>query len=194
MFCQFEAILLDILNREHSYVAPPTRVAQYMNPVQPTMQAHDDGEELGESLDAHDLIPLRQIVSKFFGFPSERLRPNTSLISLGLDSIQSVSLSKILRQHGYYLTGADIMGNPILQKFGVLCARSRSHSAQVEIEQGIFSLQKQRERIVASLDPSSCKLSIDDEVEIFPTTALQTGMISQVPVLLLCLLLVVRYL
>lgn len=159
-----------------------------MNPVQSTIQAYDDDDDqLVENLSAHD-IPLREIVSNFFGLPSERLHPNTSFISLGLDSIQSVGLSRVLRQHGYSLKAADIMENPNLRTLAFLRARSLGRSAQVEIEQGVHSLQKQREKIMASLDPSSCKLSIDDEVEIFPTTALQTGMISQVPRFLICFL------
>ncbi|KAH0827172.1 hypothetical protein J3R83DRAFT_4863 [Lanmaoa asiatica] len=180
IFHQFEAILLDLLNRENCCVPSPAQVVQYVNPVSSTTKARDDVEdELGESLEAEDLAPLREIVSKFFGFPPERLHPNTSLISLGLDSIRSVGLSKILRQHGYSTKAADIMGNPILRKLGVFCARSLGHSAQAEIDQGVLFLQRQCERIKASLNPSTCKLSINDEVEIFPTTALQTGMISQ---------------
>lgn len=155
------------------------------------IQGHDHVEEdLGVGADAEDLVPLSEIVSNFFGVPLERLHPHTSLISLGLDSIRSVGLSKILRQHGYSASAADIMGNPILWKLGVSLARARSrgHSVQAEIDRGILSLQKQCERIKASLNPSTCKLSIDDEVEIFPTTALQTGMLSQVPVFLICFL------
>jgi len=186
IFLHFEVILLDILNRESGYVPLPPQVVRYTTPVLSTMQAHDDVEGiLGGSLDAVDLLPLREIVSIFFGFPSEQLHPNTSLISLGLDSIRSVGLSKILRLHGYSTNAADIMGNPSLQKLGILCARSLGHSAQqVECDQGVLFLQKQCKRIKAILDPSVCKLSIDDEVEIFPTTALQAGMISQVLVFL----------
>ncbi|KAG8217719.1 hypothetical protein J3R82DRAFT_5877 [Butyriboletus roseoflavus] len=182
IFHQFEAILHDILNRKNCYVPAPAQTVRSVNPVSPMIHSHDDVEEdLGVSLDAEDIVPLKEIVSKFFGFPSERLRPYTSLISLGLDSIRSVGLSKILRQHGYATNAADIMGNPILRNLGVSCARSLGHSAsvQTEIDQGVLSLQKQCERILANIDLSTCKLSIDDEVEIFPTTALQTGMISQ---------------
>lgn len=151
------------------------------------MHTHDDMEEdLGAGLDAEVLVPLREIISKFFGVPLGRLCPYTSLISLGLDSIRSVGLSKILRQHGYSINAADIMGNPILRKLGVLCARSLGHSVETEIDLGVLSLQKQCERIKTRLDPSTCKLSIDDKVEIFPTTALQAGMISQVPVFFIC--------
>lgn len=117
---------------------------------------------------------------KLFGLPSERLHENTSLVSLGLDSIRSVGLSRALRQHGYPTNVIDIIGNLTKQKLGNLCARSGGHSAQVKIDEGILSLQKRRERIKASFDPLTCKLSVDDEVEIFPTTALQAGMISQV--------------
>lgn len=182
IFHHFEVILLDILNRENCQAPPPPQVVRYTIPVLSTMQPHDDVEEVfGESLDAVDLVPLSEMVSKFFGLSSERLHPDTSLISLGLDSIRSVGLSKILRQHGYSTNAVDIMGNPSLRKLGALCGRSLGHSVQqVESDQGVFSLQKQCERIKASLDPSVCKLSIDDEVEIFPTTALQAGMISQV--------------
>jgi aryl carrier-like protein len=178
----FEVILLDILNRENCHAPRPPQAARHTTPVLFTMQAHDDVEELlGESVDVDDLIPLSEMVSKFFGFPSERLHPDISLISLGLDSIRSVGLSKILRQHGYSANAMDIMGNPSLRKLSVLCARSLGHSVrQVESDQGVLSLQKQYERIKASLDPSVCKLFIDDEVEIFPTTALQAGMLSQV--------------
>lgn len=157
------------------------------------MRALDGAEEPGKTLGEHDSVTLRELVSKFFGFPSERLQPNTSLISLGLDSIQSVGLSKILRQHGYFLRAMDIMENPTLQELGVLCTRSLDHSAQVEIEQGILSLQKRCENIKATLNPLTCKLSVDDEVEIFPTTALQNGMISQVTIFFTGFLLVVPY-
>lgn len=168
---------------------PPAQVSLYTNPVSSMMQSHDGVEEdLDVNLDAEDLVPLKEIVSNFLGVPLERLHPHTSLISLGLDSIRSVGLSRILRQHGYSTNAADIMGDPILRKLGVLHARSPGRSVQAEIDQGVLSLQKQRERTQASFDPSTCKLSIDDEVEIFPTTVLQTGMLSQVPVFLTCFL------
>ena len=186
IFHHFEVILLDILNRESCYVPPPPQVVRYTTPVLSTMQVDDDVEEvLGENLDVVDLVPLREIVPTFFGFPSEGIHPNTSFISLGLDSIRSVGLSKILRQHGYSTNAVDIMENPTLRKLGVSCTRSLGHSVQqAESDQGVLSLRKQRERIKASLDPSAYRLSIDDEIEIFPTTALQAGMISQVFVFL----------
>ncbi|KAG9318679.1 hypothetical protein JVU11DRAFT_774 [Chiua virens] len=177
VFQQFEAVLLDILNRENSYVSLPPRALRDVDVASTVLVRDDLEEELGGNLVA--LEPLSNIVSNFLGFPPEQLRPDASLVSLGLDSIRSVGLSRVLRQHGYPASAADIMEKPFIRKLAVLFARPSDHSVRQEVDRSVLSLGQQCERIKSSLDPSTCKLSIDDEVDVFPTTALQTGMISQ---------------
>ncbi|KAF9227677.1 hypothetical protein BS17DRAFT_726077 [Gyrodon lividus] len=173
---QFEGVLLRILNEEH-HVSP--MVTPHVNPAVATHTLDDVEDEASKNLDTEDLWPLQAIVSQFLGIPSERLHPSTSLISLGLDSIRSVGLSKTLRKNGYPVTAAYIMKHPSLQKLGVLCGRSSDRPVQEGIDQSIRFIHGQREKLGACVDSSVYKLSVDDEVDLFPTTALQAGMLSQ---------------
>ncbi|KAF8844469.1 AMP-binding-domain-containing protein [Paxillus ammoniavirescens] len=174
---QFESVLLGILNWEERH--PSSIVASDVNPVVATHALDDVEDEASEGLGLKDLRPLQATVSQFLGVPLEQIFPSTSFISLGLDSIRSVGLSKVLRQNGYPVTAADIMKHPSLQRLGNLCSRSFRRLVQEEIDQSIRFMHDQCEKLEARVDLSAYKLSVEDEVDLFPTTALQAGMLSQ---------------
>ncbi|KAF9246318.1 hypothetical protein BU15DRAFT_39806 [Melanogaster broomeanus] len=174
---QFEAVLLSILNGEERHVSPVV-LTRDVDPVVATRALDDVEDEGNHTLDTNGLWPLQAIISQFLGIQPEQLPPTTSLISLGLDSIRSVGLSKALRQNGYSITAADIMRHPSLQKLSILCGRS-SGAVQEEIDQSIRFMHDQYEKLRVCFDSSACKLSTDDKVYLFPTTALQAGMLSQ---------------
>ncbi|KIJ69297.1 nonribosomal peptide synthetase [Hydnomerulius pinastri MD-312] len=176
----FEAGLLDILKGGKPILVSATAVTRDAIPVTPQdADGLGDKSTQGSDVITEDLRPLRAIVSQFLGISLEQLLPGTSFISLGLDSITSVGLSKALRQHGYTVTGADIMKHSSLQKLGALVSRSSDRVAQEEIDQSTLFMSNECERLKASAGRSAYKLSTDDEVDLLPTTALQAGMLSQ---------------
>ncbi|CAL1704680.1 unnamed protein product [Somion occarium] len=125
---------------------------------------------------------LRKTISDFLRLDADLLTIDTSLIGLGLDSIRSVGLSRVIRAQGYKISSVDLMKYSTVRRLASFLvnqktgnvddarvSRSAEHPA---FNQELASLQK-------AVDVDSCKLSSDDVVKIFPTTMLQAGMLSQ---------------
>ncbi|KAH7889359.1 hypothetical protein F5I97DRAFT_1801464 [Phlebopus sp. FC_14] len=177
---RFESVLLNVLKNvpipsvvtlDRPEGTVPARVSV------PPQTLDEEGEGVEDV--TLDLEPLQEIVSQFLGVAPQSVHPRMSFISLGLDSIRSVGLAKMLRQHGYTVTAADIMKRPSLQKLGVLFMRSPDRALIEETDGADTFLRNEHERLFTRVDPSSFKLSMDDVVNVYPTTALQSGMLSQ---------------
>ena len=136
-----------------------------------------------------DLITVDQeIVSQICGVASAFLRisrdlvnADTSLLSLGLDSIKSVGLSRRLTAQNLSLTSADIMRLSSPLRLAAYIQRSKAIARQEDcLSDATFA--KECETLREALDVDAIKLSANDEVKIFPTSVLQAGMLSQVRV------------
>ncbi|KAI9064453.1 hypothetical protein FKP32DRAFT_1591881 [Trametes sanguinea] len=118
--------------------------------------------------------------SQFLRIDLSLIAPDTSLLSLGLDSIKSVGLSRKLSHEGLRLSSADIMGLSTPRRLA-----ARLQKAEKSVKQGdgteavTVSFKADCELVRGAIDLSTIKLSGDDDVQVFPTTTLQAGMLSQ---------------
>lgn len=137
----------------------------------------DDSDEI-INVDPLILRDLRRILSDFLGVDERIVTDNTSFISLGLDSIKSVGLSRSLRKQGYHIAAIDLMKFSTLKKLGNYV---ENVSPTVVTEGGEDqSFPQSLAALRASIPLDQFKLAADDQVSVFPTTTLQAGMLSQV--------------
>ncbi|TFK76388.1 peptide synthetase [Pluteus cervinus] len=123
------------------------------------------------------IIPkLKEIVADFLRVDALLVADNTSLISLGLDSIKSVGLARTLGKAGFRVAAVDLMKYSSL----VSLANLISSSSEVLVSEGTEpSYQALLDDLRSIVDMETLKLSDDDRPAIFPTTTLQAGLLSQ---------------
>ncbi|KAF8341217.1 uncharacterized protein EI90DRAFT_1704265 [Cantharellus anzutake] len=105
------------------------------------------------------------------------VRPTTSLISIGLDSLRSVALSRMLSEDGIDVSAVDIVQADSIRK--LLQRQSlakRSHEPSLE---SFAEIRRIRQELENALKDQDLKLSPEDETLIIPATSLQAGMLSQ---------------
>lgn len=115
-------------------------------------------------------------LSAFLRIPVDTVREESSLLSLGLDSLKAIALSQRLRERGVSLSPVDIIRTGSVGRLALAPA--------MENQQGSFS----KEGSVTELDQllqrdipmEMVRLDKEDQVEITAATALQAGMLSQV--------------
>jgi hypothetical protein len=115
-------------------------------------------------------------LSTFLRIPAENLREESSLLSLGLDSLKAVALSHRLRERGISIQPIDIIWA------GSVCGVSSASVRESEQEssgQDESSLELDQ-LLWQDLPLDSVRLGRDDQIEITAATALQAGMLSQV--------------
>ncbi len=137
-----------------------------------------DGLPLDVVVDDDILERIREIASRFLRIDAKLITGETSLLSLGLDSIKSVGLSRQLSKEGFALSSADIMRLSTPQRLAVQVQAKAS--APQDGERMVLSFKEERDKLVREMDMVAIRLSEDDEVNVFPTTTLQAGMLSQV--------------
>ncbi|KAH9484356.1 NRPS [Psilocybe cubensis] len=125
-------------------------------------------------LDAALIRGLRTIISDFMGFNPLILTPTISLISMGLDSIKSVGLAKFLTKHGFPMTSTDILRNATLNELASCIENKRV----LKDDLPAITMPDISQTVLSEANFNDIKLSKED-VEFFPTTALQAGMLSQ---------------
>lgn len=148
-----------------------------------TVDVDDDLADKGP-LDESMVDSLRKTISDFLRIDADLLTVDASLVGLGLDSIRSVGLGRTLRFQGFQLSSVQIMKySSIRRMINFLTTdkeetkvASGNKSTKVSpFDQELASLQQ-------ALDLTSLKLTPNDNVQVYPTTMLQAGMLSQVRV------------
>lgn len=121
------------------------------------------------------------IASEFLRVERAWLKPETSLLSVGLDSVRSVGLSRKLTSKGYKVSSADIMRVSTPIRLAGFVARRRASNGEDDdgrLTEQVFAAECAK--LDAALDHEAVKLSQEDAVRVYPTSALQAGMLSQV--------------
>ncbi|CDO69499.1 hypothetical protein BN946_scf184785.g4 [Trametes cinnabarina] len=140
----------------------------------------DERASIRGHVEADELIvaTICALASQFLRVNPDLVTGDTSLLSLGLDSIKSVGLSRRLAKEGLRLSSADIMGLGTPRR---LAARIQEFddSAKQSQDPASASFTAECEFIREAIDPLTIKLSAEDDVQAFPTTTLQAGMLSQ---------------
>ena len=151
----------------------------------PDTEGTDVEEEFNDQgpLDENTVDALRKTISEFLRMDVELLTVDASLVGLGLDSIRSVGLGRALRTQGFQLSSVQIMKYSTIrrminflnsEKNGEPDAATNSKSSKTSaFDQELASLQQ-------VIDVDSLKLTPADTVQVYPTTMLQAGMLSQV--------------
>ncbi|EMD38714.1 siderophore biosynthesis enzyme [Gelatoporia subvermispora B] len=134
-----------------------------------------------DAVDEDLLLRLRKIVANFLQISVDLVTEGVSLVALGLDSIRSVGLSRVLRKEGIELASAEIMKLATPRRMAASAGKKISipSTTKHKIDAYASSFARERDRIRAALDAASVSLSPDDEVDVFPVTTLQAGMLSQ---------------
>lgn len=126
-------------------------------------------------VDPQILQSVRSELSAFLRLDMESIHEDTLLLSLGLDSLKAVALSRRLEERGVHILPVDMIRAGTVRRLA-LSANVAGSSEEVEDETLLA-----RERILSDdLDLNALKLDDKDEVHITMTTALQAGMLSQV--------------
>lgn len=155
----------------------PTLVPSQYSGLNSEGESSDD-----ESVPIHEDLEtkIRAVVARFLRIEEGNIPSTASLITFGLDSIKSVGLVRTLRQEGLKLTTAELMRYPTIRRIAARQNPIESKPVDREEKQAEVLLKEALAEINANFDPLSIKLHDEDNVEVYPTTELQSGMLSQV--------------
>lgn len=117
------------------------------------------------------LARLRKLISEYLGIKAEFMHEDTSFLSLGLDSIKSVGLTRVLRAEGFQTSAVEILQHHTL-KF--LTHRLSSYHS-------ILPSTEEYDQLVTVVRETTGQMS-DIDGDVFPTTNLQAGMLAKVRV------------
>lgn len=138
-----------------------------------------------ETVDSAILDGLQSIISDFLQVNPIILTPSTSFVSLGLDSIKSVGLAKLLSRNGFSVTSTELLQHSSLVSL-TGCLALKPRTKEDKTKGGDDPTHRLNDDVVAEIrSQQRVELTDDDIVSFYPTTALQTGMLSQVIVYLL---------
>lgn len=143
-----------------------------------TASDEDDDDEQSEA-ETQTMVSIRDYVSDFLSVDASIIPFTASLFSFGLDSIKSLGLSRKLRDNGYAISAAELMRRQTLRRIAAYFRLKAADSTSETVEASNL-LKNALDGIVKEVDVPSLKLHEDDSVSIFPATALQSGMLSQV--------------
>jgi aryl carrier-like protein len=115
-------------------------------------------------------------LSAFLRIPAENLREESSLLSLGLDSLKAVALSHRLRERGISIQPIDIIRAGSVRGVSSASVRESEQESSGQDE----SSSELDQLLWQDLPLESVRLGRDDQIEITAATALQAGMLSQV--------------
>ncbi|KAI0082634.1 hypothetical protein K474DRAFT_1654750 [Panus rudis PR-1116 ss-1] len=122
---------------------------------------------------------LRRVVAGFLRIAPDLISEDTSLIGLGLDSIRSVGLSRNLRAQGFQLSSVDIMRSPTIRRMAVTVGNKQHETPHLPSQDAPSAFEKERDALAKAINLDAIKLGPGDTVNVYPTTALQAGMLSQ---------------
>ena len=115
-------------------------------------------------------------LSSFLRIPADNLREESSLLSLGLDSLKAITLSHRLRERGMAIQPIDIIRAGSVHGVASVLVRESEQDTSSREE----SISELDQLLWRDLPLESIKLGRDDEVETTAATALQAGVLSQV--------------
>ena len=149
------------------------------SPAPDADEASEGTEDLSDVDDA-TVSSIRTIAAQFLRIDQDFVKNDTSLLSLGLDSIKSVGLSRKLSANGLGLSSADIMrlSTPLRMAAYIQKIRSAGSRAVESLSDAEFAAECRK--LEEALDMEAIKLSAEDAVRVYPTSILQAGMLSQV--------------
>ncbi len=185
---EFEGVLISLSTDASSNplesFAPSLRSDSIITEREPYIDDDDDdAETLGDFRDEELEGRLRDVASRFLEVSSDNLDADSSLISLGLDSIKSIGLSRALEADGLEISAVGLMKHSSICRIARYLRSSSAESSAADLvytANAAEILEARRREIAANVNIRDLQLSRDDSVDVFPTTDIQSGMLSQV--------------
>lgn len=115
---------------------------------------------------------IRSQISSLSKVPEDSISPNTTLFSLGLDSIDVIKLASRLKKTGVKISVSALVKSQTIAN--MMSKITQQHEAPVQVK---TSIQEFESRLRASLSKDG-KLS-EDAVAVLPATPLQEGMVAE---------------
>lgn len=148
----------------------------------PDTDGTDVEEEFNDQgpLDETMVESLRSTISDFLRIDPELLTVDASLVGLGLDSIRSVGLGRALRAQGFQLSSVQLMKYSTIRRMINFTTTEKSETFSSNEPSKTSAFDQEFMSLQQAFNVDSLKLASDDSVQIYPTTMLQAGMLSQV--------------
>ncbi|RPD66154.1 peptide synthetase [Lentinus tigrinus ALCF2SS1-7] len=145
----------------------------------PDADAPSESAEDLSDVDEATVSSIRTIAAQFLHIDLDFVKNDTSLLSLGLDSIKSVGLSRKLTAAGLGLSSADIMRLSTPLRLAAYIQKAKSTGGQKDNHLSDAEFAAECQELEKALDTEAIKFSSEDAVKFYPTTVLQAGMLSQ---------------
>ncbi|KAF8163357.1 peptide synthetase [Crassisporium funariophilum] len=176
----YEGVVCELAQDPSTYLARSTWGIPNSAPplVTKSFQEHDHATPMEDAnaIDPFVLSTLQRIIADFLLINPAILTTSLSFISVGLDSIRSVGLARKLREEGFPVTSTKLLQNSTLKSLATLLGSNDSDKGEGLDDQVFANLYQ---KISSEVDLKSLKLTLADIVKCYPTTSLQTGMLSQ---------------
>ncbi|RAO71210.1 uncharacterized protein BHQ10_007222 [Talaromyces amestolkiae] len=123
-----------------------------------------------ELTDKENLV--REVMSELSRYEPQTIRHDTTIFQLGLDSINAVQISRMLKDKGYAVSAADILENPGMSQIAKLLTEPTSEALLKTFEFDSFQ-SEHKDYVLNSLD-----LEDTDVESIRPCSPAQLGMLA----------------
>ncbi|KZS99098.1 hypothetical protein SISNIDRAFT_545923 [Sistotremastrum niveocremeum HHB9708] len=120
---------------------------------------------------------IADVVARHLDLTSSTMNGTTPFLSLGIDSLSAVRLSKELRKAEINVSAMDIMRSRTIRSLSGIVQLRREEEPVQDVSSDAY--QRLRANIQRHVRPTDIALSSEDAVELYPTTALQSGMLAQ---------------
>ncbi|EED21789.1 nonribosomal siderophore peptide synthase SidC [Talaromyces stipitatus ATCC 10500] len=115
---------------------------------------------------------VRNVMSELSKYDPQAIRHDTTIFQLGLDSINAVQISRMLRDKGYTVSAADILERPSLGQIAELLRNAKSETSLNSFQFDAFQ-SDHKDYVLRSLD-----LQETDVESIRPCSPAQLGMLA----------------
>jgi len=119
-------------------------------------------------------LAIRNVLSSLAPSHAKRMRPNTTIYQLGLDSISAVQVASMLRKQGLGVSASDVIENPTCAS---LAHRIQRHTSDLNRLANLFDLGEFQAQMAPGVKKQGFQLEAIEAI--LPATPLQAGMMAQ---------------
>ncbi|KAH7074756.1 hypothetical protein BKA63DRAFT_596436 [Paraphoma chrysanthemicola] len=122
---------------------------------------------------------LQSLFAEILSLDAATINRDDNFFGLGGDSVGGMKMVAAGRKHNIVIRVADIFKYPILSELAIVVSESQDSSAAKSEEVHPFSLIEEEKRVIITNDAASqCRVDISEIEDIYPTSALQEGMMA----------------
>jgi aryl carrier-like protein len=167
-YVAFEQVLRDVVSDTETYLFSHSSTGKPQQPLQ------QDTPAVPKTFNEQAFNTIKAELCDLLGVRAEDANADSSLISLGLDSLKAVALSRRLESKDLHVSPVDIIQSSTLGDLATVPTSALSSSEPSDV---LADLER---KLSQELDIPSLSLDSADKPSVTPATALQSGMLSQV--------------